>query len=467
MILSLLNQFKVINLKNITFSKTALFISISLIYLTLLLTFAVNWQSTLGYFYYFIIWLIFIVLFDHVETKTFTFAFVVNGFLTVVYITIQCLSDPTSYGTTSPTGSWTDDSYFFALLADKVPTGLFTRENYFTYSEPFSNLIRFLTPFKIYHPLDVIYFQSGIAALLCTYVKKFTIQITEDKTIGYTAYLFCLVSPFLLMHGGAILIRDSAVAALFIFSLSCINSKRYFPAFIAISLQFFLRIGTGFILLPLYFIIFFNEIKIFFNQFKNYAYIIPLFLLTILLIYIYQSIIIENLNLILLSKGVSASGREIFDDLESGNGNVIFLFIQNQSFVIKLILSSLYVFLYPFLNSTGSITDHGVDMRTILVNVVYPIYLFWLNAWFFSTFLDKNIKFDKKKLLIIAFIVGFFMIGIFSLQTRHKTIMLPLYYIFVAIGFSLSSKNSKLIGYTISGSWVLIQISLRLVAFIK
>ncbi len=442
-------------------NKKKILLSLVCFALTVVLTGFVNVRSIQAYIYFLCFGIAFILFLDKKEAWAFTYAFIINAALTSIFVVIQCYVYPESYGTTSPFGSWTDDSYFFSLIADRIPLGLVTRDYFYEYTAFFSQTIRFVTPFRVYHPLDVIYFQSITAALLTIYSRQFAIQLTGDKKFANTVYIFCIVSPFLLMNGGAILLRDTLVAALFILSLCFINRKRYLIAAVAFSLQFLIRSGTGFIFAPLYFIFYYKEIKSFLFSRKKMAYSVSIIVGIAVGLYFGISYIIDNLSEILLTKGISFAGREVFDDLTATTGmNGIFLFIQNQNFLVKLILSGCYIFSYPFLNFTDFVNSEGIDVRYLLISVVYPIYSFWLNAWFLAAVFEKIKKIKKQKVLIVTFIVGFLLVGIFSLQSRHKTVFMPFYYFFVAAGFVYSSKKHRQIGYILSGIWLLAQLAL-------
>jgi hypothetical protein len=440
-------------------NKTTIF-AIIIFAVTALLTILTSQNSIIGYLYFLFVWTIFILLFDKKEAVDFIIAFLCNGIFTIIYVSLESFIYPESYGTTSPLGSWTDDSHFFSLCADTIPKGLIVRDEYYLYTQFYSDLIVFITPFKIRYPLDIIYFQSGIAAIISTYVKQWTIQWFSDEKLGKMVYYLCIFSPFLMMHGGVILIRDTFVAALFILSLCCINRKRYMFAIIAVVIQFPLRVGTAFILLPLYFIIYYNDIKHFFSKHLLFV-VVPII---VILIAVYkQDLIIEYFDIesLLMSKGVSIAGRELFEDLiATPEMNKIFLFIQEQQFIIKSFLSGAYIFFYPFLSFKGIMNSQGIDIRTFLLGLVYPIYLFWLNAWFFSALFSEHSIMKQLRPLLITIIIGFILIGIFSMQSRHKTVLLPLYYIVVAVGYTYSSKKSKDLGFLISAIWIFVQLIL-------
>nr|WP_162988755.1 hypothetical protein [Pedobacter schmidteae] len=448
---------------SLSLKKESIYLNVLLFSLTILFTGIINLYSVIPLIYFFIFFSAFIFFLDSREKNDFVRAFIVNAFFTSIYICMQSFVYPTTYGVTSSLGAWTDDSFFFSLLAEKLPVDMYIdRENYYLYTSFFTDIIKFISPFKIYYPLDAVYFQSGVAAILAVYTKQLTIQVTDDVKVGKIAFLLCLICPFLLMHGGAILIRDTFVASLFVLSICFINRGRFLPALIAILIQFPLRSGTALIYFCLYLIIYFKDIKAFLFKKQNLPYFVVIIAVLVTCLYFARSLIIEEVTALLIEKGITASGREVYDNLTEGEGNAIFLFIQNQNFFVKGILSSLYVFLYPFFTISGLTNAEGIDPRAFLLNIVYPFYLFWLNAWFFSVLFQKISKFRQQYLWLAVFIIGFLLVGIFSLQTRHKTIMMPLYYMIVAIGFSYSTKKYRVFGYVLSTIWLLVQIGLSL-----
>lgn len=237
-----------------------LLIGLAALSFTLLGVGLVNPGSLANFVYYAVLWHAFVLLLHRDELPRFSFAFAVSASFIVVYYLVQVRVYPDSYGTTAPLGSWTDDSYFYALVADTIPVGMELRDNYFLYSHPFTSLIRILTPLSIDHPMDVIFFQAGVSATLATFSGRFALQLTRDAALARSVFLFTLVCPFLMMNGGVILIRDTLSAALFVYSLCCIQSRRFALAVCAVGLQLAIRPGTALILLPAYAIIYYSEI---------------------------------------------------------------------------------------------------------------------------------------------------------------------------------------------------------------
>jgi hypothetical protein len=433
---------------NFIFNKSIIaLLSLIVIPLGIIIT---NTYSLLMIIYYFIIWNIFIFIFHRNLIKDFNFAFLINSFFIVVYFIFQTISYPDSYGTTSSIGSWTDDSYFFALASDTIPSNLIVRDNYDLYTHPFSSIINFITIPTIHHPLDVIFFQSGVVGILASFSKLFMNQMTGNINYSRFVYFLTIVCPFMMMNGGLILVRDSLAAALLIYTLACINSRLIILAATAILLQIVIRPGTGLLLLPVYAIIYSKEIYNFVVANK----LISLVCITsfISIFFYFYELIIPELDILAGGTseggGLSWRGRELFDGIaESQGGNRILLSIQELPLLLKAVLNAVYIFTYPFLNFKFAFPSSVIDIRALILNIVTPVYSIFLNGWFFAGILSNTQSFDKKKQIVIAVIVALVLIGVYSLQTRHKTIIYPLYYFIITIGFFEKRKFPKQIGF--------------------
>ena len=144
--------------------------------------------------------------FDRAKWVDFVSAYLVNALLTALYVVIQVHFYPESYGATSPLGAQTDDSFFFSLVADSIPPGMETRPNYDQYTYGFTTLVRYVTPFSVVHPVDVIFFLSVIAGLICVYTKQLAYLMTSNARAAQLAYFLALFCPMMLMNGGAVFV---------------------------------------------------------------------------------------------------------------------------------------------------------------------------------------------------------------------------------------------------------------------
>jgi hypothetical protein len=261
-----------------------------------------------------------------------------------------------------------------------------------------------------------------------------------------------------MMNGGVVLIRDTLAAALLVYSLSTLHSRRYILASIAIASQFALRPGTALLLLPVYGILFWPEISRFVRN-RPLLSVIILFCGILILISI-AAIAVELLESVYGPQNIGFLGRELIADLTADpNANALFLQIQQFPFALKFVLNATYIFLYPFLTLHTVLEAAEFDVRSITLSLIVPIYAFWLNAWFFAGTVSGKQALERQRHIVVAIFVTLLLVGVYSLQTRHKTVIYPLYYIVVAAGLTNASAIARRFGYVLSSSLALVQIA--------
>lgn len=431
------------------------------IVLTMLAVWYVRPYSLILYVYYFLLWGGFAFVLHRSQFRDFAFAYFVNSLAIAIFFVVQTRFYPESYGTTSPLGSWTDDSFFFALAADHVPSSLELRESYNLYSQPFSTLVRVLTLPTTYHPMDVIFFQSGTAALLATFTKRFLWQMSADQKLSNAVYILAITCPFLMMNGGVIFIRDTLAAALFIYALACLFDRRFILAGLAVILELVIRPGTGIILLPAIALIYLSSQQII-SQRNLLVLALCLPLAAVILL---QATAIGDLfpSYAGAIEQVSLSGRQVFTDLRADAGsNTLFLSLQELPFALKFILNGGYMFSYPFLDPLEPFSTPYFDLRSVMMSIVAPVYAFWLNGWFIAGALTRVRAMKRQHYVLWATIITLLIVGTYSLQTRHKTIVYPLYFVIIAIGMIRAKPLDRQIGYSVSFGLVLFQLAISL-----
>lgn len=423
----------------------------------------VNAHSLIGYWYYFAVWLTFTALFDWREVKDFVTAYFITAVFTALYVMVQVHYYPESYGCTSPLGAQTDDSFFFSLVADSIPPGMDTRDGYYLYSYGFSSLVRGVTPFSVTHPLDVLFFLSGVAGMVCVYARQLTILLTSNRHAGRTAYVLALFCPMMLMNGGAVFVRDTMVAGLLLLSFCCLFRRRYLAFGMCVVMQFILRPGTAVMILAIYGFMFAENLGVLLRTKKNRLRVgLAVAILGGVgagVLYSQQ----EQLMRLFEDNGVVVTElrREGQSDiLAAGFGKGAFTAIQQQVLPLRLLLSTAYMYLAPFFNPNGMVTSDAFDTRILLMNVVYPLWALPIHAWAVAALFPKDPWMRKalRKWLLMILVACFF-IGVFSLQIRHRVIIQPLFYALAAAGLHLGSKEGKVIGFCLAGLWIVFQLA--------
>jgi hypothetical protein len=433
------------------------------ILLTLFVTIAgiivVHPTSIANFIYYFVIWSAFILALHKEELPAFSRAFIVNSLFISIFYLIQTSVYPESYGTTSPYGSWTDDSFFFSLTADRIPAGMELRDYYFAYSETYSTFMRMVSLLPINHPMDLIFFQSGIGALLSTFSRRYALQETGDLRVANATYYLTMLCPFLMMNGGVILVRDTFAAALFVYSLSCINDRRWIAAIGAVALQVAIRPGTALILIPAYFILNLGSLR---RMAPGKSALLVLGLPLALIAAVGFAFTFLDLSRYLYYFDyIGLTGRDFTDVLTvDPSANQILVAIQDMPFWAKFPLNGAYMFIYPFFSMNTAFGGPYFDVRYVTMNFVFPVLTLWFNAWFFAGVITRAKVGGGHRFIVLAFVVTLLLVGTYSLQSRHKTIIQPLYYLIAAIGWKRAGPGERQIGYVLSGVLLLLEIGI-------
>ena len=82
----------------------------------------------------------------------------------------------------------------------------------------YSIFLKFIYPFEVFTPLNIVVVNLIFAAYLPIYVKRFAVLLTRNNNIGNTAYWFTLLCPFTL-YFDCIILRESFTAVMVIAGL--------------------------------------------------------------------------------------------------------------------------------------------------------------------------------------------------------------------------------------------------------
>lgn len=413
----------------------------------------------LSYIYFLIFWVCILLIFHRRELIDFVKSYLICALATIIYFVVQINVYPDSYGTTHPLGSWTDDSFYFALAADALPPNLFVRDFYWLYDSFFAQILKFITPFKITHPVDTIFFVSGVWAILPVFTGRLALAWTGDASVANAAYYMSLFSPIYWMFGGSILVRDTFTAACFVYSILCVQEKRFLAALIISFLLLALRPASAFLAVVLCLILFWRP---FIYNRKMWVGLFTVIVGSFATIYLLQDVLINYI--FKMSSGTSEGGaislmaRELLSSTGQDGGEEVLIYIQDFPFILRLILNGIYVFLFPFFSLDSFMFRDHFDLRMVLLAGAAPVIAVWLNAWFFNGCLVDSVNFPLRKSVIVAFGLGLLIIGTYSMIGRHVTVIMPLYYIICAYGLAKSGRRTMLVAYGLAVALFFVQV---------
>lgn len=413
-----------------------------------------NVSSLLSLGYTTILFLLFNRFFTEKKLRTHNFfAFQVLLFVTLVIYTSNLIAWPDFLGLTpNIRGVGTDDAKFYAGVTDNIHN-LPESAAYYSYwriTNVFSNFLKVLYPFPIYHPLTILIPNILGLSFIPYFTYKVALKASSEEKVAKLAFILVLFCPMLIING-AILMRDGWTAFFTIVSIYYAQEKKIIPFLIAIVLLSYLRISTG-ILVFVCSLLIWN--KALFENRKNRFRFIGLLLIVIVSLSFFLPLISDYIQ----TENISF-GRDSFVESFIGEDSTAYKLYMLPLY-LRIPASFIFFFSYPYL-SLESITSNAFDIRGFLTGIIMPllfiVYFRYMISGIVYSFIQKNAK-DIKTLVIILF-VFIAAISMISLQLRHRTAIMPLYYILIAYGFY----NNKLITRQIGGIYMVCYIMIQIV----
>jgi hypothetical protein len=370
--------------------------------------------------------------------------------LTIIIYWFQYIQFPQNGGATGE-GIYggTDDLFFFQEATQKGISYRGDRStsmlNYSVFLQMFNYVIRL---FKVPGQLDLLF----VNILAFTFIPIFTRKVARildfPETSAKLAFYFSAICPIMITNG-LVLIRDGWTAMLLISSIYFLLDRRFVLLCLTLLLSFYLRISSG--ALTLIFI----GVLLFFGtsqdmpkyKFKNKIIYAVLVLIAVL-------VSIPLIIAFLKGNGIyNTFFREGFLGFiqSSSDTNSAATFIYNLPPVLRVIFAPFFYFGSPFLSFNGIIYQSTVTIRSLIVQF-YPV-LFILYFSLFIQFIGLYVKMDKKKLIsliFLTFIIAIFVLSQLSMQPRHKTMLMPVFYLIIGYGYQNKNKRSLFFALSIS-----------------
>jgi hypothetical protein len=262
------------------------------------------------------------------------------------------------------------------------------------------------------------------------------------------AFYFSAICPIMITNG-LVLVRDGWTAMLLISSIYFLLNRRIILLILAIMLSFYLRVSSGAITL-----IFITVILIFAEKSdipslkprKKLFYVV--WVLVAILVSIPSILVflkINRIDNIFFREGILGFIKSSSETKSAAN------FIYNFPAPLRICLGPLFYFGSPFLSARGIIYNHSVTIRYLIVQV-FPV-LFILYFSLFIQFVGLYIKMRKSKIISLIFLTYIFAILLLSqlsMQPRHKTMLMPVFYLIVGYGYQNRNRNSMFLALIVS-----------------
>jgi hypothetical protein len=147
----------------------------------------------------------------------------------------------------------------------------------------------------------------------------------------------------------------------------------------------------------------------------------------------------------MIEKGVSGFARQEFVEslIKSSDSDSVIYAIYTMPPYLKIPLGFIFFLFAPFL-SFQLYTDEVFNLRHILVTTIMPIISLVYFRYFMSGVLYSFRKNESQiKRFFYIFCILILIISQLSIQPRHKTSVMPLFYILVAYGITYNDKFSR------------------------
>ena len=343
---------------------------------------------------------------------------------------------PDSFGFTGRyNGIGTDDSRFYSALAESneyVPSYA-RRFNGMEHS--FVSFLNVLVPYVVYHPLQIII--PNILGIV--FLPRLSVLISRELQINRGGqrkiFFFVTICPFILSQG-LVLMRDGWVTTFFLLAIYGVLAGRFRLIILGVFMLVYLRLASA-ILCVVVLALFSYKFKEKYRLIQNF-YVRNLigFVVVLLIATLFGFLGIEYLA----NKGVEGFGRQEFVDntlFRMDRNSTIYRIYTSPSY-IKYPLGFMFFLATPFLRFE-MFYDGILNIRGILFTFLFPLVNVFILHGFVRTLLGiRRIEKDRFRLLLSSVIIVF-LLSVFSIQVRHKFIVIPLFYILSVLG--LDYKN--------------------------
>ena len=358
------------------------------------------------------------------NAKRLFFAYHFNLFFAILFYLIFKSQFPEYLGLSGAEGGiGTDDCRFYAQIVGGK--GLLYRIMVSTtHIYSYSKLLRFIYPFEVFTPLNIIVVNIIFAAYLPIYVKRFTILLTKNERIGNTAFWFSLLCPFNL-YFGCIILRESFTAVMVIAGMCYYLEKKYIPLAVCVYFLIWIRFGTLAFLICGILMLYRFKLK---RRTRTDFYFAIVFVLVIVAFSV-SFTFLQEFSYGKLQEGIIRSAND------SRYGGSTIGAIMRLPFPLNVIFSTIFFLFIPLLGIPHEQYGHYL-VSGVFQGFLTPLFMFFLWNYIFNASLQAITDKQRDVAKQILFIILLFslLLGTISLQSRHKTVLFPILCIFAAYG---------------------------------
>ena len=426
----------------------------------------INYSSLISFFVFFFLTVLVCRILFGKDVRRVAGLFVFYSLLALILFMLQYATLPEYKGFSGPLGIGTDDAKFYSEALGGKPVGpgvMFDRTNIHSFSNVLRTVSR-IFPYKNVHLLDLLFFNVFGLSFIPVFTSRLAYKLTQERKVSDLAYKFALIGPILMVNG-LILVRDGWTAVLFTGAVYFLLGSRYLLMSGFIILLWYIRLASG-IQLAVALLIFS------YYKFKNYqGYYVEKMLLGMISFAVTAFLIMALLPTVIefgQRQGLLFAGSFLFrqdfvegfiaEGVARSNKSSIFYIISSQPFYLRIPFGFLFFLGTPFL-SIQNLSYEGIYIPRAFIGLIFVV-LFP----FYLKYLIQGISYAWKKkemgIGLTAATLFFLLLALsqLSLQVRHKTMIMPLFYILASYGFYHKTKISSQLGILAAVAVVFMQI---------
>jgi len=424
--------------------KISRYATLPAILISSLLVSIINISSLLPFVYFLVVSIfLYAIIFKKVHAEV-ILLYGLYSLITIILYLVQYATLPEYYGFSGGLGIGTDDCRHFVASANQLTK--FYPENCYAhlqYGIPnYSNFLNLFTPFKITHVFDVV-FVNVIASVFLPIFTREVYREFLNNTGYFYAFIFAAICPFIVSNS-LVLVRDGLTATLLIGSVYFILKNKYVFLIISLVLLFYIRIASG--AMAMLIITFFGLYV--YHKHKSDKYTSPVLLIVILIVssisvlialpFVYDYMVSKHL--------VDSLFREEFllgYFIEGGSGRESSALVKMMTLpaFLRIPLSTVFFLVLPLFSPSDIIREGIFIPRSFLMSFIFPLlFLFYIKVFINSLIYSVRNLEKKVILLFIIYLLSILILSQMSLQPRHKTMVMPLFYIIAASGMVYKDK---------------------------
>ena len=245
-------------------------------------------------------------------------------------------------------------------------------------------------------------------------------------------------------------------------------SKRYILLAATSAVLFYLRIASGVLLMIAVVSLSYYQLRYYRSDYVKKALLFLLYVVVILSVSIVLFPILSK-----YAEGERITENIFFrkyyveefiaESVAQSNQSSIFYTIYTKPFYLRIPLGFIFFLCEPFL-SIKSLSFHGIYIpRAFLVQSFFILFLFYFKYLMQAVmYIWKNEKLAMRT-VTVTFFISLLILSQLSLQFRHKTMIMPLFYILVAYGFYNKTKLGEVFGIGGALSLAFVQFAVNII----